>query len=67
MSLSASILGKLRQIVGAKGLLTTQVDLAAYSFDGTSTWQALPEAVVFPTTAEQVSQILKRRRSRESR
>jgi len=37
MSLSSSTLGKLRKIVGAKGLLTTQVDLAAYSFDGTST------------------------------
>jgi glycolate oxidase len=59
MSLSASTLGKLRQIVGAKGLLTTHVDLAAYSFDGTSNWQGLPEAVVFPTTADQVSQILK--------
>ncbi len=59
MSLSSSTLGKLRKIVGAKGLLTTQVDLATYSFDGTSNWQALPEAVVFPTTAEQVSQILR--------
>lgn len=59
MSLSASILGKLREIVGTKGLLTAQVDLATYSFDGTSNWQGLPEAVVFPTTAEQVSQILK--------
>ena len=59
MSLSASTLRKLRHIVGAKGLLTTQVDLAAYSFDGTSNWQSMPEAVVFPTTAEQVSQILK--------
>jgi len=59
MSLSGSILGKLREIVGAKGLLTAQVDLAAYSFDGTTSWQGLPEAVVFPTTAEQVSQVLK--------
>jgi len=59
MSLSSSTLGKLRKIVGSKGLLTTQVDLATYSFDGTSNWQALPEAVVFPTTAEQVSQILR--------
>jgi glycolate oxidase len=59
MSLTSSTLGKLRKIVGAKGLLTTQVDLATYSFDGTSNWQALPEAVVFPTTAEQVSQILR--------
>ena len=59
MSLSESILGKLREIVGAKGLLTAQVDLAAYSFDGTTSWQGLPEAVVLPTTPEQVSQLLK--------
>jgi len=59
MSLSSGTLGKLRKIVGDKGLLTTQIDLAAYSFDGTSTWKGMPEAVVFPTTAEQVSQILK--------
>ncbi|MFC1966218.1 FAD-binding oxidoreductase [Chloroflexota bacterium] len=59
MSLSKSILRKLWEIVGAKGLLTDRVDLAAYSFDGTTSWQGLPEAVVFPTTAEQVSQILK--------
>jgi len=59
MSLSASTLGKLRHIVGAKGLLTAQLDLASYSFDGTSNWQGMPEVVVFPTTTEQVSQILK--------
>ncbi len=59
MSLSKNILGKLREIAGAKGLLTDPVDLTAYSFDGTTSWQSLPEAVVFPTTAEQVSLILK--------
>jgi hypothetical protein len=37
MSLSSSTLGKLKKIVGSKGLLTSQVDLAAYSFDGTPT------------------------------
>ena len=59
MSLSASTLRKLRQIVGAKGLLTTQADLASYSFDGTTSRKGLPEVVVFPTTTEQVSKILK--------
>lgn len=58
MSLTRSIFDKLRDIVGAKGLLTEKIDLAAYSFDGTTSWQALPEAVVFPTTDEQVSRIL---------
>ncbi len=35
------------------------MDLAAYSFDGTTSWQSLPEAVVFPATARQISEILK--------
>jgi glycolate oxidase len=59
MSLSSSTLGKIRQIVGAKGFLTAQVDLASYSFDGTTSRKGLPEVVVFPTTTEQVSKILK--------
>ena len=59
IALSKSILEKLREITGEKGLLTSPVDLASYSFDGTTSWQSLPEAVVFPTTTEQVSQILK--------
>jgi len=45
--------------MGDKGLLTAPVDLAAYSFDGTTNWQSLPEAVVFPITTGQVSEILK--------
>lgn len=59
MSLSGNILGKLRDIAGDKGLLTEPIDMAAYSFDATTGWQGMPEAVVFATTAEQVSQILK--------
>jgi glycolate oxidase len=39
--------------------LTAPIDLASYSFDGTTSWQAAPQAVVFPTTAEQISQIMK--------
>jgi len=39
--------------------LIDAVDLTAYSFDGTTSWQRVPEAVVFPTTTEQVSEILK--------
>jgi glycolate oxidase len=57
--LSNIIVGKLREIAGVKGVLTAPIDLKAYSFDGTTSWQAVPEAVVFPTTAEQVSAIMK--------
>jgi glycolate oxidase len=39
--------------------LTAAIDLASYSFDGTTSWQAAPQAVVFPTTTEQVSEIMK--------
>ncbi|HLE17300.1 MAG TPA: FAD-binding protein, partial [Syntrophales bacterium] len=59
MSLSSSILGKLRKIVGDKGLLTSPVELAAYSFDGTTDCRGLPEAVVFPVTADQVAAIMR--------
>ena len=57
--LSNIILGKLREIVGAQGILTAPIDLKAYSFDGTTSWQAVPDAVVFPTTTEQVAAIMK--------
>lgn len=59
MGLSKDICGRLRDIVGDKGLLTDPIDLAAYSFDATTNWQGVPEAVALPTTAEQVSAILK--------
>jgi len=52
-------LEKLEKIVGNKGILTSQVDLTAYSFDGTTNWQSMPEAVVFPTTSDQISAIMK--------
>lgn len=59
MSLSRDVFERLRDIVGSGGLLTEKIDLAAYSFDGTTSWLGLPEAVVLPTTAEQISRILK--------
>ena len=33
--------------------------MASYAFDGTTGWQSKPDVVVFPTTAEQVSLIMK--------
>ncbi|MDR2018907.1 MAG: FAD-binding protein [Syntrophobacterales bacterium] len=54
-----AVLDKLKKIVGNENVLTTPEVLKAYSYDGTTSWQHEPEVVVFPTTTEQVSDILK--------
>jgi glycolate oxidase len=59
MDLSKKITGRLCKIVGKDALLTSTADLTAFSYDGTSTWQAMPDAVIFPSTTEQVSEIMK--------
>lgn len=59
MSLAKSILAKLRKVLGDKGVLTSPVELAAYSFDGTTDCRGWPEAVVFPVTPDQVSAIMR--------
>jgi glycolate oxidase len=59
MSLSDSIIGKLKKIVGDKGVLTASLDMQSYSFDASSKWKGVPDVVVFPTTTEQVSEIMK--------
>jgi len=57
--LDTKIISQLQKIVGKEAVLTAKEDLNAYSYDGTTTWAHLPDVVVLPTTAEQVSQILK--------
>jgi glycolate oxidase len=59
MSLSNSIIGKLKHIVGEKGMLTAPLDMQSYSFDASSKWKGVPDIVVFPTTKEQISEIMK--------
>lgn len=59
MSLSHSIIGKLRDIVGDKGTLTAALDMQSYSFDASSKWKCIPDVVVFPTDKEQVARIMK--------
>jgi glycolate oxidase len=49
---------QLRNIAGKENVLTTVEELVAYSYDATN-WSHMPEAVVFPTDAEQISGILK--------
>jgi glycolate oxidase len=53
------LITELRKTVGEDSVLTSKEDLNAYSYDGTTTWAHLPDVVVLPTTAEQVSHILK--------
>jgi glycolate oxidase len=57
--LDKKVISQLRKIVDEDAVLTSKEDLNAYSYDGTTTWVHMPDVVVLPTTAEQVSQILK--------
>ncbi|AWI08719.1 FAD-binding oxidoreductase [Ereboglobus luteus] len=53
----------LAEIVGAKNILTESEDIIPYSFDGTAAIKRLPRAIVFPSDAQQISEILKLARS----
>ncbi len=52
-------LSELEQIAGAGNVLTQREDLIPYSFDGTAAVSQLPGCVLFVTSAEQVSALLK--------
>jgi len=58
-SLTPEFLNRLIRIVDEDNVLTSQEDLRAYSYDGSSLWTHMPDVVVFPVNTEQVSQILK--------
>jgi len=49
----------LRRIVGRTNVLDSIEQMTAYSYDGTNTWSHLPDVVVFPLNARQVSDVLK--------
>ncbi|MGM0425027.1 MAG: FAD-binding oxidoreductase, partial [Thermodesulfobacteriota bacterium] len=55
--LQAEARNRLINILGEDNFADNQEELIAYSFDATKR-QALPEAVVFPSTVEQVAQVL---------
>jgi glycolate oxidase len=57
--LKPDIISKLRNVVGKESLLTSKEDLTSYSYDATAVWTHMPDAVVLPTTVEQVSSIVK--------
>lgn len=56
--LSEKIEDELKGIVGEEDYLSTSEDLAAYSYDAYLP-HALPDAVLFPTSTEEVSSIMK--------
>ena len=53
------IIAELESITGKESVLTSNEDLYSYSYDGTTTWSHMPDLVVVPTTAIQISQILR--------
>ena len=55
-----SLIAEFGGIVGKENVLTSSEALKAYSYDGTTNWIHEPDVVVFPTSADQVSAILKR-------
>src|SRR3990172_9444320 len=56
--ISPEILKELESIVGTDDLLTSKEDCICYSYDAT-TLKFLPEAILFPENAQEISQILK--------
>src|SRR5438477_1634537 len=56
---SSSLIDRLREIVGRDGLLTSPSELVVYECDGYTIEKNKPDVVVFPTTTEQVVQIVK--------
>ncbi|MBW2038171.1 MAG: FAD-binding protein [Deltaproteobacteria bacterium] len=53
------VVDALIKIVGKDDVLTEKEDLASYAFDGTATWAHEPDVVVFPSSAQEISEVLK--------
>ena len=50
---------QLCQILGEENVLTSKEELTVYSYDASSLWTHMPDVVVLPENAEQISQVLK--------
>ena len=57
--LKKKIVNDLEKIAGKQDVLTAKEDLASYAYDGTTSWIHEPDVVVFPTTTQEISKILK--------
>lgn len=49
---------RLKKIVGKENVLTSKEEMVAYSYDATNMWSHLPDVVVLPTDAVQISRVL---------
>ena len=56
--MNPALIRELEQLLGRPSVLSRAEDLLLYEYDG-SVEKALPDAVVFPTTTEQVSRVVK--------
>jgi len=57
--IEASFIQSLQEILSPDRVLTSAEDIVPYSFDGTAVLKQRPGAVVFPLTAEEVSECVK--------
>ena len=55
----SSLISQLRARLGAERVLSAPADLVAYECDGFTIEKSLPDAVVFPTTAQDVAAVVK--------
>ena len=54
-----TVISELSSILGNQRIGTSRETLKAYSYDGTTNWISEPDVVVFPSTAEEISAIMK--------
>jgi len=59
MTITSKHIDSLRRIVGRTNVLASVEEMKAYSYDATAMWSHLPDAVVLPTNAAQIAEILK--------
>ncbi len=59
VGLTPEILDRLREIVGAEHVLTTDGDVEPFSRDATPLFRARPDAVVLPATTAEVADVLR--------
>jgi len=57
--MDTSIKSQLKSIVGQNFFLDTPNELYVYSYDATPLYQAMPDAVVMPASAEEIAAVLK--------
>lgn len=53
------LIGEFEKIVGKENVLTSKEAMRAYSYDGTTSWIHEPDIVLFPTSTQEISEIMK--------